>query len=355
MTSSAGGPCPVAAVATDPATRTQNEASVIIAVGQTAKAEQPIVEESQAMREVLQFARRIAESEATTILLEGESGTGKDLVAQLIHHQSRRRAEPFIAINCAAIPETLLESELFGYEKGAFTDARTQKKGVLELAHRGTVLLDEVGELPRVLQTKLLRVLDEQCFRRLGGLKEIRLDLRVVAATNKNLRDAVAAGDFRQDLYFRLNVISITIPALRDRPVDILPLANFFVEHFNRRFNRQLDGISSRAAEVLLAHNWPGNVRELRNAIERAMILEDSSFVTSGSLPPFVTTSSELEGLSAENNGGESRALTPLRENERNLLQKALEKTHGNQTQAAKMLQITRDTMRYRLKKYGLS
>jgi len=229
------------------------------------------------MREVLRFARRVAESEVTTILLEGESGTGKDLVAQMIHHQSRRRAAPFIAINCAAIPETLLESELFGYEKGAFTDARTRKRGVLELAHRGTLFLDEIGALPQVLQTKLLRVLEQQNFRRLGGLQEIQLDLRVVAATNKNLHDAVEAGDFRQDLYFRLNVISLKIPALRDRPGDILPLVNFFVEHFNRRFNRKLEGISPRAAEVLLTHNWPGDVRELRNAVERAMILEDSS------------------------------------------------------------------------------
>jgi transcriptional regulator with PAS, ATPase and Fis domain len=198
-------------------------------------------------------------------------------------------------------------------------------------------------------------VLEEQSFRRLGGLKEIQLDLRVVAATNKNLREAVEAGAFRQDLYFRVNVISITIPALRDRPGDILPLANFFVEHFNRRFNRQLEGISPRAAEMLLAHTWPGNVRELRNAIERAMILEDSRFVTPGSLPHFVTTSSVMGGLSVQDAGGESSPLTPLWENEKNLLLQAIERAHGNQTQAAKLLQITRDKMRCKLKKYGLS
>jgi transcriptional regulator with PAS, ATPase and Fis domain len=337
-----------------PDRQSQNGASASSAIGQTAKVEQPIVAESLAMREVLHFARRVAESEASTILLEGESGTGKDLVAQMIHQQSRRRAEPFIAINCAAIPETLLESELFGYEKGAFTDARAQKRGVLELAHRGTLFLDEVGELPRVLQTKLLRVIEEQSFRRLGGLKEIQVDLRVVAATNKNLREAVESGAFRQDLYFRVNVIAINIPALRDRSGDILPLANFFVKHFNRRFNRQLEGISPRAAEVLLAHTWPGNVRELRNAIERAMILEDSRFVTLGSLPTLGTTSVEMAELYTQNGGG-SDGLVPLRENEKNLLLQAIRKTQGNQTQAAKLLQITRDALRYKLRKHGLS
>lgn len=335
-----------------PDRQSQNEASAFITSGPTAKVEQPIVAESPAMREVLRFARRVAESEATTILLEGESGTGKDLVAQMIHHQSRRRAEPFIAINCAAIPETLLESELFGYEKGAFTDARTQKRGVLELAHRGTLFLDEVAELPHVLQTKLLRVLEEQSFRHLGGLKEIQLDLRVVAATNKNLREAVETGAFRQDLYFRVNVIAIAIPALRDRPGDILPLANFFVKHFNRRFKRQLEGISPRAAELLLLHNWPGNVRELRNAIERAMILEDSRFVTLGSLPPLGTTSVAMAEVPVQN-AVASGEVTPLKENEKNLVLEAIRKTHGNQTQAAKLLGISRDAMRYKLKKFG--
>ncbi len=172
-----------------------------------------IIAESPGMRDVLHFVRRVAASEATTILLEGENGTGKDLIAKTLHYQSLRQAEPFIAINCAAIPETLLESELFGYEKGAFTDARAQKRGIFELADKGTLFLDEIGEIPLMLQAKLLRVLEEQCFRRLGGLKDIQLDLRVVAATNKNLREAVKEGAFRQDLYFRLNVIHITIPA----------------------------------------------------------------------------------------------------------------------------------------------
>src|SRR5690242_4708997 len=200
-----------------------------------------IVAESRAMRDVLNFARRVASSEATTILLEGESGTGKDLIAKTLHYQSMRQAEPFIAINCAAIPETLLESELFGYEKGAFTDARAQKRGIFELADKGTLFLDEIGEMPVSVQAKLLRVLEDQSFRRLGGLKDINLDLRVITATNKNLREAVKEGAFRQDLYFRLNVIQITIPTVRDRPEDILPLARFFIGDYNKKFTRVSD------------------------------------------------------------------------------------------------------------------
>src|SRR5215469_8335997 len=244
-----------------------------------------IIGDSPVMREVMSFVRRVASSEATTILLEGENGTGKDLIAKTLHYQSVRQAEPFIAINCAAIPETLLESELFGYEKGAFTDARAQKRGIFELADKGTLFLDEIGEIPLMLQAKLLRVLEEQSFRRLGGLKDIKIDLRVVDATNKNLREAVKEGAFRQDLYFRLNVIQIQIPPLRERTDDVVPLARFFIEHYNRKFKRQIEGISDGAAKLLLSHDWPGNVRELRNATERAMILEESGWITPPSLP----------------------------------------------------------------------
>ena len=314
-----------------------------------------VIAESAAMREVLNFVRRVGASEATTILLEGENGTGKDLVAKTLHYQSLRQAEPFIAINCAAIPDSLLESELFGYEKGAFTDARSQKRGIFELADKGTLFLDEIGEIPLMLQAKLLRVLEEQSFRRLGGLKDIKLDLRVVAATNKNLREAVKEGAFRQDLYFRLNVIQILIPPLRDRAEDILPLTDFFVEHYNRKFKRNIEGASDAAAKMLMAHDWPGNVRELRNAIERAMILEESALITPPSLPIAISrpdpdyriaqtpASTEIptDGLSLE-------------DNERNLLARALEKTSGNQTQAARLLRITRDTLRYKMKKFNL-
>src|SRR5581483_5937404 len=214
-----------------------------------------VIAESAAMLDILRFVARIAASEAATILLDGESGTGKDLIANALHYQSARQAEPFIAVNCAAIPGTLLESELFGYEKGAFTDARARKRGIFELADKGTLFLDEVGEIPLILQTKLLRVLEEQTFRRLGGLSDIQLDLRVVAATNRNLREAVKERAFRQDLYYRLNVIQITIPPLRDRTDDILPLASFFIEHYNRRFKRSITGLSVPAAEMLLSHD----------------------------------------------------------------------------------------------------
>jgi PAS domain S-box-containing protein len=312
-----------------------------------------VVAESAAMREVANFVRRVAVSEATTILLEGENGTGKDLIAKTLHYQSLRQAEPFIAINCAAIPETLLESELFGYEKGAFTDARSQKRGIFELADKGTLFLDEIGEIPLTLQAKLLRVLEEQNFRRLGGLKDIQLDLRVVAATNKNLREAVKEGAFRQDLYFRLNVIQILIPALRERPEDIVPLTRFFVDHYNRKFRRNIEGVSDDAAKLLLAHDWPGNVRELRNAVERAMILEEGSLITPASLPIAISRPEARDGAAAPQVHIPSEGLS-LEDNERNLLERALEKTGGNQTQAARLLRITRDTLRYKMKKFNL-
>jgi two-component system response regulator AtoC len=314
-----------------------------------------IIADSPAMREVMNFVRRVAISEATTILLEGENGVGKDLIAKTLHYQSLRGAEPFIAINCAAIPETLLESELFGYEKGAFTDARAQKKGIFELADKGTLFLDEIGEIPLMLQAKLLRVLEDQTFRRLGGLKDIHLDLRVIAATNKNLREAVKEGAFRQDLFFRLNVIHITLPALRERPEDIAPLSAFFLEHYNKKFKRHMQGIAPDAVRVLLAHDWPGNVRELRNALERAMILEDSSYITAASLPMSIAASSAQAAAAPViiPNTFPDEGVS-LEESERRLLSSALEKTAGNQTQAARLLRITRDTLRYKMKKFDL-
>ncbi len=312
-----------------------------------------VVADSPSMKQIMNFVRRVGASEAATILIEGENGTGKDLIAKTIHYASLRQGEPFIAINCAAIPETLLESELFGYEKGAFTDARAQKRGLFELADHGTLFLDEIGEVPLMLQAKLLRVLEEQTFRRLGGLKDIHLDLRVIAATNRNLREAVKEGAFRQDLYFRLNVIHIQIPPLRDRREDILPLAKYFLAHYNEKFRRQIEGLSREAELVMLRHDWPGNVREVRNAIERAMILEDTSFITPGSLPlslpdhdPHAAVSNRVEPFPDEG--------VSLEESERQLLVRALEKTAGNQTQAARLLRITRDTLRYKMKKFNL-
>jgi PAS domain S-box-containing protein len=310
-----------------------------------------VVFESRAMQQIMDFTRRVAASEASTILLEGESGTGKDVLAKFLHYGSRRAAEPFVAINCAAIPETLLESELFGYEKGAFTDARSLKKGTLELANGGTVFLDEIGEMPPLLQVKLLRVLEEQNFRRLGGTKSIQLDLRVIAATNRSLAEAVRDGSFRVDLYYRLNVIQIAVPPLRDRRDDILPLAHHFVHLHNQRFRRDIKGLSPEAERLLVAHEWPGNVRELRNTIERAMLLEDGSWLQPSSLA--LPGGTPLTA-SPEPAGGSALDGLSLDEAERMLLVRALKKSGGNQTHAARMLSISRDALRYKMKKFNL-
>ena len=314
-----------------------------------------IIAESQAMRDLLDFVRKIAVSEATSVLIEGENGTGKDLVAKTLHDQSPRQAEPFLAINCAAIPETLLESELFGFEKGAFTDARAQKRGLFELADKGTLFLDEIGEMSLTLQAKLLRVLEDQTFRRLGGLRDIKVDIRIVAATNKDIGEALKAGAFRQDLYYRLSVIQLVVPPLRDRPQDILPLARFFVQHYNVKFKQQIEGVSSEAETLLLSYDWPGNVRELRNAIERAMILEDTAYIRPASLH-IADRAGESASASAAKAGSDSfpDGGLSLVGHERLMITQALDAAAGNQTQAARLLRITRDTLRYKMKKFNL-
>ena len=312
-----------------------------------------MVAASPSMKQVLKFARRVAESEVSTILLEGESGTGKDILAQFIHHFGRRRDGPFIAINCAAIPETLLESELFGYEKGAFTDARAPKAGILEVASSGTMFLDEVGEMPLVLQAKMLRVLEEQTFRRLGGVRDIQVDVRVVAATNRKLTDAIEQGRFRLDLYYRLNVIQVVLPPLRDRKEDILPLAETFIQHYNAKFKRSIEGLSHGAAAMLMGYDWPGNVRELRNVIERAMVLEESDWIQTSSMQIF-SSKSDLPMAGAPAPAADDKFEVSLEEAEKSLLVRALEKAEGNQTRAAILLGITRDTLRYKIKKFNL-
>ena len=321
---------------------------------------------SPAMKQALKFARRVAQSEVSTILLEGESGTGKDVLAQFIHHYGRRSDGPFVALNCAAIPETLLESELFGYEKGAFTDARAPKAGILEIASGGTVFLDEIGEMPLVIQAKLLRVLEDQNFRRLGGVRDIQVDLRVVAATNRKLTEAIEQGRFRLDLYYRLNVIQVVLPPLRERGEDIIPLAEHFVRMYNTKFKRHVKGISHSAAAALLAHDWPGNVRELRNVIERAMVLEEADWIQASNLqiaadparPPLLA----LEQSASADDSSAPVAMpaqsgpfeVSLEEAEKNLVKKALERAGGNQTRAAVLLGVTRDTLRYKMKKFNL-
>ena len=337
----------------EPANADRPPASESAASGGIHLGEFKLIAVSPAMKQVLAFAQRVAQSEVSAILLEGESGTGKDILAQFLHHYGRRHEGPFVALNCAAIPETLLESELFGYEKGAFTDARAPKAGILEIASGGSIFLDEIGDMPLNVQAKLLRVLEEQCFRRLGGVRDIQVDVRVLAATNRRLTDAIEQGRFRLDLYYRLNVIQVSLPPLRERKEDILPLAEHFVQIYNTRFKRNLQGLAPAAAAALMAHHWPGNVRELRNVIERAMVLEESDQIQASSL--FIGSHRGLGALAASvAEEPEPRFQASLAETEKNLVMRALQKASGNQTRAAILLGITRDTLRYKMKKFNL-
>jgi DNA-binding NtrC family response regulator len=312
-----------------------------------------IIASSKMMKEILEMTEKIALSETTIVLLQGESGTGKDLLAQAIHHMSRRKSAPFLAINCSAIPENLLESELFGYEKGAFTDAKQQKKGLIELTDEGTLFLDEISTLSLGLQAKLLRFLETQTFKRVGGLKDIEVDIRVIAATNQDLEIASDEEKFRRDLFYRLNVCPINIPPLRERKDDILPMAEHFIRKDNVKFRKEIKGLNKEAKALFLSYDWPGNVRELRNAIERAMIFEETPLITPNHLPI------QLEGKSkAASTKIETRIRTdtvPLEEMEKALLIKALKKSNGNKTKAAELLKISRDTLRYRLKKFNIT
>ena len=306
------------------------------------------IAETRAMRDVLELIRRLAASEVRTVLLQGETGVGKDVIANLLHQSSPRRGMRFIAVNCAAIPETLCESELFGYERGAFTDARISKPGLLEAADRGTLFLDEVGQIPHWLQGKLLRVLEGGSFRRVGGLSDLHMNLHFVAATNLDLAAAVERGAFRMDLFYRLNVFQITIPPLRERCEDILPLAQHFIDMYNRNFKRSIQGLSKAAAGALLRHPWPGNVRQLRNAVEWAVVMEQSPLIELGSLPD------EIAGNCAPASSAGPDEDLSLARSEQRLMARALEKARGNQTLAAKMLGITRDGLRYKIRKHGL-
>jgi DNA-binding NtrC family response regulator len=329
-----------------------------------------VVGESKTTRELMAFALKVARSEARTILITGESGTGKDLVAKVLHYESNRSEKPFVVVNCSAIPENLLESELFGHEKGAFTDAKQMKRGLFEMADHGTLFLDEIGEMSPFLQAKLLRVLEDQTFRHVGGVKDLSVDVRVIAATNRNLEQAVTEKLFREDFYYRLSVISVHIPPLRDRKSDILPLAEFFIQHYSQKFRKASDGMSEELRRVLMEYDWPGNVRELKNAIERAMILEDESKLSPTYLPIRVT--SNHPGPAAVGEGGEGTAWhatrggrqvpiwdipsvgTNLEEVERSLVEQALKQAHGNQSRAARLLDISRDALRYKMKKFHL-
>jgi|SoiMethySBSTD1v2_1073268.scaffolds.fasta_scaffold108892_2 two-component system, NtrC family, response regulator AtoC len=307
-----------------------------------------IIGGSPAMMAAKALLVRIANSPASTVLLTGETGTGKDLAAKAIHYNSDRAARPFVNITCSALPEQLLESELFGHERGAFTDARQQKRGLFETADGGTVFLDEIGEMTPGLQAKLLRFLEEKTFKRIGGLADIRVDVRVVAATHRNLEEEVKTGKFREDLFYRLQVMPVMLPALRERRGDIPMLVNYYVDRYNREFRKRVRGVMPEALALLEQYRWPGNVRELRNAIERAMLLTDrdllavEDFSTLSRTAVAATFRLPPEGVSLE-------------EVERQLVVQALERCGGNQTHAGTLLGINRDQVRYRIEKFGLT
>jgi Nif-specific regulatory protein len=298
--------------------------------------EHSMIGESATMRQVYQFIARVAATD-TTVLIRGESGTGKELAAQAVHANSPRRERPFVAINCAALTETLLESELFGHERGAFTGALAQKKGKLEVADGGTVFLDEVGEMPPTMQAKLLRVLQEREFERVGGTRPIRVDVRLVAATNRDLEEAVRHGGFRQDLYYRLNVVSFEMPPLRERKEDIPLLANYFAAKYAAKFKRKVTGLAPEVRELLAGYEWPGNVRELENAVERAVVLGSTERVLPEDLPETILEAAPSSDASAP---PVTKYHDALREAKKQLLLRALEQASGSFTEAARSLGV---------------
>jgi two-component system response regulator AtoC len=306
-----------------------------------------IVGASPAMTRVKELLAKVAASPASTVLLTGETGTGKDLAAKAIHYNSARAARPFVNITASALPEQLLESELFGHERGAFTDARQQKRGLFETADGGTVFLDEIGEMTVGLQAKLLRFLEEKTFKRVGGLADIRVDVRVIAATNRDLEKEVKDGTFREDLFYRLQVMPVMLPSLRERRGDVALLARFYITRFNGEFRKHVRGLSPAAQELLDHYAWPGNVRELRNAIESAMLLNDRELLEPQDFTTLTRTVSAAhfklppEGVNLE-------------DVERQLVVQALERANNNQTKAAELLGLNRDQVRYRMEKFGL-
>ena len=313
-----------------------------------------IIAVSPEMGRVLQISEKIAQSETATVLIQGESGTGKEVVAHLIHERSRRHDMPFITVNCANFPEQMLENELCGHEKGAFTDAKEVKKGLLEVADGGTLFLDEVGDMNPNLQGKILRLVEQRIFRRIGGIKDIQVDIRIITATNKDLLKLKEEGRFREDLFYRINVTPIRIPPLQERRDDILPLAKYFMEKYNEEFHKNVQKISTGVEDFLKNYNWPGNVRELKNVIERAMILGEGDTLLMEHLPIEILGQASRQGGVIEGIRIPPEGIS-LEKVEEALVKQALKMTNGNQTKAAKLLDISRDALRYRMQKFGLA
>lgn len=311
---------------------------------------------SKAIQDVKSLIKIVADTPRTSVLIEGESGTGKELVANTIHRWSGRREHPLVKINCAAIPDNLLESELFGHEKGAFTDAKFMKKGMFEMANLGTVFLDEISSMRLSLQPKLLRILEEQTFRRIGGMADIQIDVRLIAASNQNLEELVSAGEFREDLLYRLKVMVIKLPPLRERVEDIIPLAHLFLERNNREFNKNIQEISEGAKDILLRYHWPGNVRELKNVLERASILCNGPQILPEHLPGELRAQDAAKLVNHESvelpvkNG----AALSLAEMEKVHIQATLKRCEGNKSRTARELGISRSTLREKMKLYAI-
>jgi len=308
---------------------------------------------SSKMHKIIEMIHRIAQAGKSTVMLQGETGVGKELVARELHEQSAWKEGPFVDVNCSNFPENLLQSELFGHERGAFTDAKL-KKGLMELANGGTLFLDEIGEMSLGLQAKLLRALEMKSFRRVGGLADIHVDTRIVAATNRDLKSMVEQGRFREDLFFRLDGIRLVIPPLRERPEDIPPLIDHFVGHWNREFGRSVKGPNDEALQLLLAHRWPGNVRELRNVLERAILLESDEWILPEHLPVEIVSVGGSGPRVLETRLHAEGGVTTLAQAERIAIEMALAKAGGNKTRAAEALGISRQTLRTKLKEYRI-